>query len=335
VKYTDEEGTTRRKYQQIVYPAHREALCNGVTHRQWNGRGGGCLLDEVRLPWRELQAERQSNPRKYRLVFQQEDVDPAGALIDEAWVEGGTDREGFEAPGCLDLDRRFLEWPKGMRGLIDYVTVDPSAGNFWAIEWWSANFETGVRYLIQGLRSMAFKAGDLLQYETGDGGQEGRLTGVMVDWQSKSYELGHPIRVWVIEGNGAFKHLIGYDHYKLWQQTFRDVGVILHKTGLNKNDQQSGVEALMPALYREGRKRLPYHPEDREARRFVDAFRRELITYPDGATSDMVMADWMAEWNMKQIQSRTRRQVGEEAKVIDARLPKYLRRQMREVSLSR
>jgi hypothetical protein len=35
------------------------------------------LLDAERLPWRELQAQRESNPRRFRTLMQQEDVDPA------------------------------------------------------------------------------------------------------------------------------------------------------------------------------------------------------------------------------------------------------------------
>jgi hypothetical protein len=93
------------------------------------------LLDEVRLPFSELEAKRQEDPRKYRILYQQQDVDRAGALIDEAWITGGTDREGFVVPGCLDEDRGFLEWPDvDPNEAIDHVCVDPSAGEWWAIE---------------------------------------------------------------------------------------------------------------------------------------------------------------------------------------------------------
>jgi hypothetical protein len=306
----ESSGEVRRKYQHIVYPAHSEATCDG-SHRQWDARAAGCLLDEVRLPWEELDAQRQENPRKFRLVYNQEDVDAAGALIDEAWVIGGLDRDGFEAPGCLDKDRGFMEWPKGVSGLIDYVTVDPSAGNFWGIEWWA-------------VRSARFKAGDLLQFDV----DQGRLSGVMEDWQAESARLGHPIRAWVIEGNSAFKHLLQYDHYRTWARKW-DVPVIPHKTGLNKTDLQTGVEALLPRLYRQGFKRLPGKREDSSARRFVDAFKRELTQYPDGATTDLVMADWMAEWNMPRI-LRAGQRDGRPTEIVGVKLPPYLLRQRQE-----
>lgn len=88
----------------------------------------------------------------------------------------------------------------------------------------------------------------------------------------------------------------------------------------------------MPPLYRDGRKRLPYLPGDRDARRFVDAMRRELVSYPDGATNDMVMSDWQAEWNMPRIRSAARREEGN--RITDQKLPAYLMRQMQETALA-
>ncbi len=91
-------------------------------------------------------------------------------------------------------------WSQGVSGLIDYVTVDPSAGTWWGFEWWAIHPETMVRYLIRGLRTTAFTAGDLLQYDV----DQKRLTGTMEEWQALSKELQHPIRAWVLEANSAW-----------------------------------------------------------------------------------------------------------------------------------
>jgi hypothetical protein len=325
VKYIDESGDECRKYAHIRYPAHHEPTCDG-RHRQWDLRGDGCLLDELRLPWRELETERQSDPRKFRMIFQQEDVDPSNMLVDPAWIDGGTGADGILTPGCYDEERGFLEWPSGVSGLIDYVTVDPSAGNWWGIEWWAYQPESRVKYLIRGLRS-PLKAGALLEWNT----DRGELSGIMEDWQALSLKLGHPIKVWVLEGNSAFKHLTQYDHFRRWQQKW-GIGVILHKTGQNKNDERMGVEALLPPLYRQGLKRLPRKRGDLEALRFVEAFRKELTQYPDSATSDLVMADWQAEWNLQQIVRLSQREPFT-GPLIDIQLPKYLRDQQREVPM--
>ena len=77
-------------------------------------------------------------------------MDPGRVLVQHAWLDGTPDLDGYVGPGCFNADRGFMEWPAPQDSvpLIDYVTVDPSAGNFWAIEWWCVNPVTMRRYLI-------------------------------------------------------------------------------------------------------------------------------------------------------------------------------------------
>jgi hypothetical protein len=323
VSFNDDAGQTRRRYQHIVFPAHVDASCDG-EHRQWDGGqepGAGCLLDAERLNWRELQVQRESNPRRFRTLMQQEDVDPAGSLIDDAWLVGGTDRDGFVVPGCFDDDRSFGEWPQGVGHMIDFVSVDPSAGNWWGVQWWAYQPESKVRYLIRGFRSARFKAGDLLEWNV----EGGDLRGLMQDWQLASARSGHPIRVWVIEGNSAFRHLAQYQHFRVWQRRWPMASVILHQTQRNKTDEHMGVEALLPGIYKQGLARIPHRHGDLEALNFVRAFRRELTQFPESSSSDLVMAHWMAEWNLGRILAAARRPHG--SPVVDAQLPRYLTRQ--------
>ena len=326
VQYTDGDGERRHKYVHIVYPAHNDKTCDGA-HRQWNAKADGCLLDEERLPFDELEQRRQEDPLTYRTLYQQENVDPAGALVDERWLSGGVDGQGFTVPGCYDHDRGFLQWPQGIPGLVDYVTVDPAAGaGYWALEWWAIQPDTGVRYLINGIRSKQMRFEDLLQYAI----DRRTLTGILEDWMALSTQLGHRIQVVVVEGNNSFKHLVGhYDHFTHWQRKWR-ISVLKHVTGQNKTDEERGVKALLPTLYRQGLKRLPYRLDDPDAVKFVDAFRKELTQYPMGSTWDMVMADWFGEWNMPMILLAARANRRDDD-VPDLVLPPYLRRQLREV----
>jgi hypothetical protein len=322
VGYVDLNGTKRKKYTHIVYPAHFEDRCDG-DHRQQDGEDG-CLLDEYRLPWDELEQHRQANPRKYKMLYQQEDVDPAGALIDKTWLTGGVDAEGFTRPGCYDEDRGFLEWPRDTPGLIDYVTVDPAAGGYWGILWWAYQHETRTRWLIKGIRSRAFDGGKLLQFT----GHNRELDGLMEEWQKLSVELGHRILCWTIEGNGAFKHLTRYEHFRVWQRKW-GVSVVLHKTGINKHDEQRGVTEILPPLYRAGLKRIPRKGE--EAFRFAQSFEKELTQYPEGVTWDLVMSDWFGEWNIDRIRMVAR---FERSDAVDEPvLPPYLARQRKEVAV--
>jgi hypothetical protein len=88
----------------------------------------------------------------------------------------------------------------------------------------------------------------------------------MEQWTQLSIEKGHPIRAWVLEGNSGFKALLGYGHFATWSRKWGGtVELLLHTTGLNKRDSVASVEALLPNLYRAGKKRLPYRRGDREA----------------------------------------------------------------------
>jgi len=152
----------------------------------------------------------------------------------------------------------------------------------------------------------------------------------MQEWQAESTRLGHPIRCWIIEGNSAFKHLTQYDHFRTWQRRW-GAGVILHQTQRNKWDEQTGIEALLPPLYRQGLKRLSRTHGDLDALGFVTKFTKELTQYPDSATKDLVMADWQSEWNMARILGVGRRSPG--SAIVDVKLPAYLRKQQHEIPL--
>jgi len=329
VVWIDEEGLERRIYHHIVFPAHRDADCHGDRHDQWNGFEGegaeGCVTDASRLSWTEIQRLSTRPNTNYRTVFQQEDTDPGRVLVQEAWLRGEPDSEGYPSPGCYDHDRAFMQWPEGVGPLIDYCTVDPAAGKWWALEWWAVNPATQWRYLIYGKRER-MKAGELLDWDNAK--QE--FTGLMHTMTVGSILAGHPIRVWIIEAKAAHKYLFEFEHYIRWRRMFPDVVVIPHQTNINKNDPTLGVEAALPSAYRQGIKRLPkaYHPE---AMNYLKVKERELTTYPLAQTYDTVMADWFGEWNMRRILEIGQRPLGQKREINPgARLPEYLTRQTRE-----
>ena len=100
----------------------------------------------------------------------------------------------------------------------------------------------------------------------------------------------------------------------------------------NKTDEHTGVEALLPGLYKQGLVRIPNRHDDLEALNFVRAFRRELTQYPESSSSDLVMAHWMSEWNLGRIIRAGRH--GEGSAVVDVKLPPYLRKRLHEIPLS-
>lgn len=338
--WQDDDGISHQKYQHVVYKAHNEASCDadleGGSHRQWDLKDEGCLLDEYRLPWREILKIRHDTD--YRTVYQQEDSDPASILVLPIWLDGGQDFTEFDAPGCYDRDRSFFEVPDvaPKERFINYVCVDPAAGNWWAIEWWallpdpkrSPNPYDWFRYLIYGRRAK-LSAGGPTGFLDWDNGTQDHV-GVMQELQIQSLQLGMPIRAWVMEKNSAHRHLFQYDHFRRWKQRWPWVTVIGHETQKNKNDPVLGVEALLPMAYRNGLKRLP-RKSGTDTLNYMRRKVLELTTYPHVDAFDTVMADWFGENNLKTIARLGGRDIGEAGPRVEAHLAPYLRRQQKEL----
>jgi len=331
-RWEDDEGQEHSRYSHIVFPAHNELTCDG-SHRQWDAEpdGGGCLLDDRRLPWREIQKVRRD--RNYRTVYQQEDSDPELVLVPPIWLEGGIDFYNEEVPGCWDKDRGFWEWPQtaegeGIPDLVDYAAVDVAASGWWAVEHWACANAMAPRYLINGIRRK-MGAGDLLDWRH----SESKFTGIMEDWTQKSHDMGHPIRVWVIESNAFARHLMQYDHFRRWQDKWPQVSVISHQTQKNKTDPKLGVEALLPGLYRDGMKRIPRRRGELDSLVYTEAKKQELTTYPSTLTTDTIMADWMGEYRLQlgDVFRLGRRSVVE-AETNEWKLPDYLVRQQKTIA---
>lgn len=315
-------------YQHITYPSHRDDLCTG-EHSQWDpSTGAGCMTDMAALPVKDW--EKVRSKQDYRTVYQQEDADPAKILVQPAWLEGGLDLEGVMSPGSHDRDRGFWEWPKGVGQLIDYVAVDPSAGNWWVAEWWAVQPETRHNYLIEG-RRLKIQAGAFLDWDNAK--QE--FSGWMHEMQVASIIANHPIRVWIIEAVAAHKYLFQFEHFRRWKQMFPYVSVIPHQTQLNKNDPELGVEGLMPGRYRTGMKHLPRKSGDIAALNYMRVKEKELTTYPFAEADDTVMADWVGEWNIDKVIMIGRRAPDKPVSVDPGlKLPKYLRQQFESVELN-
>lgn len=352
--YLDEHQQPSQKYFHIVFPAHHESSCDG-DHRQWNAEEGGladgCLLDAKRLPWLDLLKSAQN--RNFRTIMQQEDTDPASALVTHAMLEGGTGYElnpvtlnldTVEYPGCFDTTRGWGEFPKHRHDVVrdengrptpvcdyvSYVTVDPSAVGNWAIEWWATRAEEDTRFLIWAHRGQ-MNPGDFLDWH------EGRraFIGLMERMQMASYKHHEPIRVWVIESNNAQRWLFGFRFFQEWQRRWPWVRVIPHQTMRNKNDPDFGVNALLRRKYRDGKASLPRKSGDLRALTYMNAKIKELTTFPHGGTDDTVMSDWFGELSIKEVLRVGSRSIFNKADDEGGNLAPYLLRQRREVPVVR
>jgi hypothetical protein len=291
-----DEPVKKQKYHHLVYKAYYEELDDGPASRTTKALAWpeGPLLDPFRLSWKDLSYIRHSNPQKFQVVYQQEDLEQGHYLIERTWATGGFGQDGILYPGCIDRDRRPGHIPPGLRQpIISVASVDPSPTQFWAVQWWLYQPETNLRYLID-VERCKLTAEELLGYNVGSG----EYSGIMEQWQERSTELGYPITHWIVEVNAAQRFLLAHDFVRRWQ-ALHGVNVVPHTTSRNKLDENLGVEALLPPLWRTGQVRLPTMTENWKTLAFIDEMTSWTRDKKRG--TDLVMAHWFAELHMPKL----------------------------------
>jgi hypothetical protein len=274
-----------RKYRHIVYKAHDDLTCTGQHKTTSPAWPEGCLLDPVRIPWRELRSLKHQDPTTYAIWYQQEDTDLQDTLVRKVWVSGGTDPDtGTLHYSCWDLNRGLCELPQVRGPKFSIATVDPSPTKFWGIQWNIATPDADNQVWLMDLFKGKLRADELLEWRE----NEGRYVGLMEDWQTRSVRLGVPITHWVIERNGAQRFLLQYDFVRRWC-ALHATSIVPHDTHSNKHDPDYGIYILREP-WRTGRIRLPGKgPDARMASmKLVD----EVQRYPHSWTDDQVMSQW-------------------------------------------
>lgn len=297
-----EDGSRRKMYAHITYPAHITDVCVGrhdgtdlvafdpaIPRRE---QMTNCLLDPVRLPWEKLESVRFNRTDLFEIMYQQADVDEGSVLVPKLWITGGVDERGVDLPGCLDHDRSLLQVPKGITGTcISVATLDPSVTGFWAAQWWLYYPDAGLDVLMD-LSRARMQAPDLLDWSL----NQGCHVGLMEEWQQRSEDLGHPIGTWICEANAAHRYLLQYDHVRTWIAK-RKVNVVPHSTMRNKSDAERGLWTIR-GLYEHGNVRLPWSGE--MTRATITPMVQELTHYTATGTGvdtdDTVMAHWFLHW---------------------------------------
>ncbi|MBM3302325.1 MAG: hypothetical protein FJY85_20530, partial [Deltaproteobacteria bacterium] len=137
---TPGETTLRRSrpiYFYHRFPAHDDKKCPNPASLR-NRDHVHCILDPQRFNYQYLLKQRSANARKYELTYQQLDEQTEENLVQTIWLTGGQDRDGFICPGCYDYSRRLIQIPGHLdpRKCVSVATVDPSAQNWWSIQWW-------------------------------------------------------------------------------------------------------------------------------------------------------------------------------------------------------
>jgi hypothetical protein len=287
----EEEGEEiTKKYKHVVYKAHYEDKCENkhkTTDPPWPE---GCLLDPRRLSWRDLKPIMANKQERFRVLYQQEDVDPASVLVQWDWINGGRGENGVEYVGCFDPGRRLGQLPPGIdtAECVSVCTADPSPTKNWAIQWWLYHPASEQRFLIDFYRGQ-LEAPELLDWLI----NERRFVGIMEEWQLASKAMGAPIQTWIIEVNAAQKFLLQYDHVKRWQIR-HGVNLVPHTTGVKKMDSDLGIPMVQPH-WKHGRYRLPGDSFQQLMPMLRELTRWELGTGKGSRTDDCVLANWFLE----------------------------------------
>lgn len=305
----DEDGFVQpsrmhhKVYRYVKYPAHNEEKCTSPASLRAKDHID-CILDPVRFKWHDLLRARESNPSRFALTYQQEDESTEDNLIQEVWLTGGTDDEGIIYPGCYDYHRRLLQPPahlsedvEGYLPKLDcysIATVDPSASNYWSIQWWIWHENSDTDYLMNILRAR-LTSDSFLSYST----KNREYHGVLEQWQTLSKEMDWPIGLWIIEENAAQRYLFQHTWVNEWMQMHR-THIKGHESDPRKADPEYGVQTLRPR-YRQGRVNLPYDQDDIRTRAAINEFKKELTEWPDAETDDMVQGHWFLENNRYKI----------------------------------
>ena len=288
----------KHKYHHLIYKAYYEELDTGPSSRKLSSLPWpeGPLLDPYRLSWKDLSYVRYNNPGKFKIVYQQENMAEGAYLIERTWATGGIGNDGTMYPGCIDNDRRPGHIPINLSPpIISIASVDPSPTQFWAIQWWLFQPETNLRYLVD-VERIRLTAEELLGYDTG----AKTYGGIMEEWQNRSFDMGYPISHWIVEVNAAQRFLLAHDFVRKWQ-ALHGVNVVPHTTSRNKLDENLGVEALLPPLWRTGQVRLPTMRDNWKTMAFID----EMSTWSRNKKNgtDLVMAHWFAELHMPSLRA--------------------------------
>jgi hypothetical protein len=284
----DEHGEPKKMWRPIVYKAHYPDRCRGEHGKDAPAYPEGCLLSPFRVRWERLR-RKMKDDKKFRLNYQQEDVDASGALADEAWFTGGTDQQGMLVTGCFVRDLHFGQFRRDqsneLRPIQSVVSIDPSGTAYWGVLH-VVTWSDGKRQVYRAKRE-PMQAPELI-YRA----EDGAYSGLLEDWRVLAEKEQIPIRYAIVETRGVQRWLEQWEFITTW---FQRHGIVLlpHDTNrVNKHDPDRGVEMLGP-MYREARWLIPYsNPEERY---IGDTLKAEATTYPEGDTSDLLMASWFHE----------------------------------------
>ena len=260
-----------------------------VLRRSLNETTGEPLWPEVQSR-EDLELERDEDLFSWLKRKQNRCIDPAMLNFQRVWFEGNAN----SIPpliGCLDHSRRLQENPP-MREGMRYLRVagyDPSSGLSDEAKH-CGYIELGFDGNLPDAKRVYYVT-DMARFRMTLPDQETFLV---------DRALARQAALTLIERNAA-------QQWILQLQKIKDAISIGHRieghhtNPKNKPDPETGISSMAP-LIREGRLRFPYG--EVRAKQLTETVIGEFTTYPQGASSDMLMAIWFAILAAKKVAVR-------------------------------
>ena len=238
-------------------------------------------------PYKELVRTRKRIGRIYFSCMYQQTPEVAGAFVERDWIFGGGPSEH---PGSLDRDRVLGQgWKQdpddySFVPITRVIAADPSPTQFAGIV---------VGDVVWQHRGTEFNF-CIIDVARPFGNSQRAFLETIEDMTVRY----HP-QTLVIESSASF-NVESFRDDVLWNrlQLLYPQGVIAHKTNVNKRDALMGVWSLATD-FEAGRIRLPYG--DQDSRDASSHLIREALSYPNGATDDVLMALWFVKFNYKSL----------------------------------
>ena len=276
-----EDGSN--KYHHICYRAHDDDRCEGAHGTDAPFWPDGCLLDPVRVSWRDLAAKQRNAMGRYQVLYQQEDHDEASSLLRAIWLQGGQE-DNISYRGCLDKNRSIGELPPGYQTFAGVITVDPSAANRWGLIYWLIDPRTEDRYIVD-IYTKEMQVSEFLDYNY----ETGAFSGILERWYHKYLDKGARPRYCIVEVNAAQRWLLQSRMAQQWSSQ-RGTAFVSHTTTVKKQDPELGVQALR-GLFEFGKIRIPGRGEHEHLNEFLN----QCYAWPHGKYNDLVMSAYFLE----------------------------------------
>ena len=206
-------------------------------------------------------------------------MDPLTMPFQRVWFDGDP-ADPIGMPGCLDYSRCLLDEPRIEGGAITRTGgFDPNPGTSENSKY-SAYAE--VAFDRRANEPRTYWVTDLVRFRA------------QIEDQAKfcaDRAAGRGLALLNIEDNAANQWLLQVNTLKTAALSYQIKGHNTHVGKGGKYDAEVGIPALAGRL-RAGRIRFPYHCAT--CRERTETIIGEFLSYPQGATSDMVMALWMS-----------------------------------------